>query len=87
MTDADSMAQQMIDFISRELLRSEEPAIGADTPLFSSGLMDSMAVVDVLHRLEDVTNLKINAGRLRLKDVDTVRLMLDAAKRVGRARS
>lgn len=85
MTETDQM-RMMIEYIAGDVLRGSEPGLDADTELFSSGLMDSMAVVDVLHKLEDVTGLRIPVGRLKLRDVDTVRLMLQAAARVGQPR-
>jgi len=83
----ESMVRQMIAYLQQEVLRSDDAPIDEDTPLFSSGVMDSMAVVDVLHKLEDVTGRRIPTGRLRLKDVDTVRQMLAAARRVGQPRA
>ncbi len=57
-----------------------------DTPLVSSGLIDSMALVDILGKLEDVTGMRIPAGKVQAKDMDTVRLMFATAVRVGKAR-
>ena len=86
MSDVAGQMQAMIDFIATDVLKGSEPGIGADTQLFSSGLMDSMSVIDVLHKLEDVMALRIPIGRLKLRDVDTVRLMVQAAVRVGQPR-
>jgi acyl carrier protein len=79
-------ARQMIDFIVREVIRRPGVQIDEDTPLVSSGLIDSLALVDILHTLEDVTHMRIPAGKVQPKDMDTIALMLGAAQRMGRPR-
>lgn len=79
-------AQQMIDYIVREVIRRPGIQIDEDTALVSSGLIDSLALVDILLNLEDVTHMRIPAGKVQPKDMDTVALMLATAQRVGRPR-
>jgi hypothetical protein len=43
-----------------------------------------MALVDLLLKLEDVTHMRIPAGKVHPKDMDTVALMLATAERVGK---
>jgi acyl carrier protein len=76
--------QQLIDYIQREIIRRPHIQIAEDTPLVSSGLIDSFALVDILLKLEEVTNMRIPAGRLQAKDMDTVQLMFSTAQRVGK---
>ena len=38
-------------------------------------------------KLEEVTGMRIPAGKVQPKDMDTVTLMLDTAKRVGKPRT
>jgi len=57
--------------------------LDADTPLVSSGLLDSFALVEVLRELERVTGRRIPAGRVSAADFETVRHMLEATARVG----
>ena len=75
---------ELIDYITRQVIRRPGVEITADTPLVSSGLIDSFALVDILAKLEDVTNMRISAGKVQPRDLDTVRLMLSTANRVGR---
>jgi acyl carrier protein len=82
MTD---QAQQMIDHITR-LIRKPGMALDENTPLVSSGLVDSMALVDLLLKLEDLTHLRIPAGKVQPKDLDTVAKMFATAQRVGKPR-
>ena len=78
-------AQQMIDHVAG-LIRKPGLAIDENTPLVSSGLIDSMALVDLLVKLEDVTRLRIPPGKVQPKDMDTVALMFATAQRVGKPR-
>jgi acyl carrier protein len=76
-------AQQMIEYIAG-LIRKPGLAIDENTPLVSSGLIDSMALVDLLGKLEDVTHLRIPPGKVQPRDLDTVALMFATAQRVGK---
>jgi acyl carrier protein len=78
-------AQQMAEHIS-QLIRKPNVVIEENTPLVSSGLIDSMALVDLLLKLEDLTHMRIPAGKVQPKDMDTIALMFATAQRVGKAR-
>jgi acyl carrier protein len=78
-------ARQMRDHIA-DLIRKPNLVIDENTPLVSSGLIDSMALVDLLIKLEDVTKLRIPPGKVQPKDMDTIALMFATAQRVGKAR-
>ena len=77
--------QQMIEHI-KQLIRKPGIAIEESTPLVSSGLIDSMALVDLLIKLEDLTHMRIPAGKVQPKDMDSVAKMFATAQRVGKAR-
>ncbi len=79
-------ARLILDYIRLEIIGDEKVQIDDQTPLVSSGLIDSMALVDILVKLEDVTSMRIPAGKVRAEDMDTVSLMLATAARVGKAR-
>ena len=78
-------AEQMKEHILA-LIRKPGVAIEENTPLVSSGLIDSMALVDLLLKLEDLTHLRIPAGKVQAKDMNTITLMFATAQRVGRPR-
>lgn len=78
-------AHQMIEHII-QVIRKPGIEIDESTPLVSSGLVDSMALVDLLLKLEDLTHLRIPPGKVQPKDMDTVMLMFATAQRVGRPR-
>lgn len=77
--------EQMIARI-RELIRKPGMSIDENTPLVSSGLIDSMTLVDLLITLEDLTERRIPAGKVQPKDMDTVAKMFATADRVGKPR-
>jgi acyl carrier protein len=78
--------QQMIEYIVKDVIRRPGTEIDEQTPLVSSGLIDSMSLVDILLKLEDVTRNRIPAGKVQAKDMDTVELMMATAQRVGKPR-
>jgi len=75
--------KQMIEFIMRRI-RKPNLNIDENTPLVSSGLVDSMALGDLLIKLEDLTHLRVPPGKVRPKDLDTVAMMFATAARVGK---
>lgn len=78
-------SEQMIGHIAA-LIRKPSVTIDENTPLLSSGLIDSMALVDLLLKLEDLTHKRIPAGKVQPKDMDTVAKMFATAERVGKPR-
>jgi acyl carrier protein len=79
--ETEKMIKHVLDVIRKPGLKIDE-----HTPLVSSGLIDSMALVDVLLTLEDITQMRISAGRVQPRDMDTVALMFATAQRVGKPR-
>ena len=77
MTDA---ARQLIEFISNTLLRGRA-AVDENTPLVSSGLVDSLAQTELVLKLEEVTGKRFGPGSISPEDLETVSRMLDAAAR------
>ncbi|PYS09899.1 MAG: hypothetical protein DMG15_22480 [Acidobacteria bacterium] len=84
--DEAAQAQELVRYILQEIIHRPGTQVTPDSPLVSSGLIDSFALVDILVKVEDVTNLRIPAGKIQAKDMDTVNLMLATAKRVGKPR-
>jgi acyl carrier protein len=78
-------AQQMLEQVAK-LIRKPGLQLDENTPLVTSGLIDSMALVDLLLTLEDVTHKRIPPGKVQPKDMNTVALMLATAERVGKTR-
>ena len=80
----DERAARLIDYLGRQVIRRPGVTIAPDTPLVSSGLIDSFALVEILLELEKVTQRRIPAGRVSPEDMDTVEKMLQTADRVGK---
>jgi len=78
-------SEQMISHI-RVLIGKPGVTIDENTPLVSSGLIDSMALVDLLMKLEDLTHKRIPAGKVQPRDMDTVAKMFATAERAGKPR-
>jgi acyl carrier protein len=78
-------AEKMITHI-RDLLRKPGISMDENTPLVSSGLIDSMSLVDLLVKLEDLTHKRIPPGKVQPMDMDTVAKMFTTAERVGKPR-
>ena len=81
-----SEAQQMLEQVVK-LIRKPGLQLDENTPLVTSGLIDSMALVDLLLTLEDVTHKRIPPGKVQPKDMNTVAIMLATAERVGKTRT
>lgn len=77
--------EQMIGHVA-QLIGKQGIALDENTALVSSGLIDSMALVDLLLKLEDLTHRRIPAGKVQPKDMDTVAKMFATAERVGKPR-
>ena len=77
-------SQQIIEFIVHEIVRRPDVQITEDTALVSSGLVDSLALGEILMKLENITGLRIPAGKVQAEDMNTVNLMLATAGRIGR---
>ena len=78
--------QEMTDYIARELVRRPGVEITPETPLVSSGLVDSFALVEIFVKLEKLTNRRIPAAKIQPKDMDTVSLMCATAEKIGKLR-
>ena len=72
---------QLIETLTREIIRRPAVKITADTPLVSSGLIDSFRLIDVIMALEDITGAEIPSGRVQPLDFETVAGMLALAER------
>ena len=75
-------SQQMIQHILK-LVRKPKLSIDENTPLISSGLIDSLTLVRVLQKLEDLAHVRIPPGSVQPQDLDTVAMMFATAQRVG----
>jgi len=79
----EGMMQELIGFISEKVIKGKSE-IAEDTPLVSSGLIDSLALIEIFLKLQKITGRKIPATKVEATDMDTVRLMFATAEKFGK---
>lgn len=77
-------ARETMAYIPTQFIHRPGIQISPDTPLISSGLIDSFALIEIFLKLEHVTSGKIPASKVQAKDMNTVQLMLATAERIGK---
>jgi len=80
------VAVELAAYIQNQFVRRPGIQILPETPLVSSGLIDSFALIEIFLKLEQITGRKIPAGKVQAKDMDTVQQMLATAYRMGKPR-
>lgn len=77
--------QQLVRSAARQVT---EQMIGSpiadDAPLVSSGLIDSLSVLELIARLEQRLQTTIPANHLQPEDFDTIELMVETVSRTVR---
>jgi acyl carrier protein len=68
MTDHDAIRE----FISSRFANAIRGELNGTTPLFSSGIVDSFGVLELIAFLEDRFQITIDPGRHQLTDFDTI---------------
>lgn len=63
----------LIDFIARELIRGGDHQLEADDDLLSSGLVDSLGVMRLIHFLEERYRVSVPPEDVTLENFMTVR--------------
>jgi acyl carrier protein len=71
---------KIIEYMQQDLA-VDTADIEVDTPLFSSGIIDSFALVDLIIFLEEQCNFRINAMDVNLDNMDSIKRMLDFTSR------
>jgi acyl carrier protein len=82
-TASSEMMNQLTGYIAEKVVRGKS-VITADTPLVSSGLVDSFALIEIFLELQRIAGCKVPASKVQAKDMDTVRLMFATAEKFGK---
>jgi acyl carrier protein len=82
-TASSEMMKQLTDYISEKVTKGKS-AITEDTPLVSSGIVDSFALIEIFLALQRIAGCKVPASKVQTKDMDTVRLMFATAEKFGK---
>jgi acyl carrier protein len=83
LTDNSAMMKELTGYISAKVIKGKSE-ITEDTPLVSSGLVDSFALIEIFLELQRIAGCKVPASKVQPKDMDTVRLMFATAERFGK---
>jgi len=65
------LEQELLDYIG-ERARLERSALSVDTQLFSSGILDSLAVLEMTAFIERKSGVRFDAAEIRLDNLDSV---------------
>jgi acyl carrier protein len=82
--DTAEMMKQLTGYIAEKVMKGKGAAIDEDTPLVSSGLIDSFALIEIFLELQKVTGRKVPASKVQAKDMDSVRLMFAMVDKFGK---
>lgn len=74
-------------YLLRDLIRDEEMDLERDEPIFSSGLLDSFSVTQLICFLEDQFGIKIAISEVTLPDFDTISKILAVVARLRAPRA
>jgi acyl carrier protein len=82
--DTTEQMKQLAVYIAEKVIKGKNVELTADTPLVSSGLVDSFAMIEIFLELQKIAGRKVPASKVQAKDMDTVRLMFAMAEKFGK---
>ena len=83
-SDITEQMKQLTGYIAEKVLKGKKVDLTEDTPLVSSGLVDSFAMIEIFLELQKIAGRKVPASKVQAKDMDTVRLMFVMAEKFGK---
>ena len=83
-SEATEQMKQLTGYIAEKVLKGKKVDLTEDTPLVSSGLVDSFAMIEIFLELQKIARRKVPASKVQAKDMDTVRLMFAMAEKFGK---
>ena len=81
------LMKQLTSYISESSIMGKGAAINEHTPLLSSGLLDSFAMIEIFLELQKIAGRKVPASKVQAKDMDTVRSMFAMVEKFGKVKS
>ena len=75
--DEAAAEREVRHYLLRELIRDDEIDLERDEAIFSSGLLDSFSVTQLICFLEDRFDIKIAISEVTLPDFDTIGKILE----------
>ena len=73
------MEEKVLDMLI-EITGSDDIAEEKDTDLFEAGLIDSLGIIEVLLKIEEIFGLKLQPTDLERKDMATVNNLVEFLK-------
>jgi len=67
----------LAQYISDEIEALTFKKVLTTTPLISSGLLDSITIVDLAVAIEEETNIKINFTDIKIENFDNIEMILE----------
>lgn len=74
-------SQKLMEFLQHELA-VDVADVGENTPLFSTGIVDSFAVISLMTYLETEGGIRIDPDDVNLENMDSIGRILDFVARV-----
>lgn len=72
---------ELIHYLEQDVIRRPDLTLTPDTPLVSSGLIDSFMLVDLIVGLEKLWRIEIPPGAVQAEDMETARQILTTVQR------
>lgn len=82
-SSSSEMMKELTGYIAQKVIKGKSE-ITEDTPLVSSGLVDSFAMIDIFLELQRIAGRKVPASKVQAKDMETVRTMFATAEKFGK---
>ncbi len=77
--------EKIRNYLTKTLIRDDDLDLELDEPIFSSGLLDSFSVIQLMRYLEETFEIRIHVSDVTIADFDTVQ-KIDALVSKLRAR-
>lgn len=71
MASADA-SEKIRTYLTKTLIRDDDLDLELDEPIFSSGLLDSFSVIQLMRFLEETFDIRIQVSDVTIADFDTV---------------
>lgn len=82
MPDVTTLAAELCSFIDAEVSLDPDTLVQPDTDLLTTGLVDSLGAMEVVHWLEETVNIDIDPADITIDNFQTVDKMVALAQRL-----
>ncbi len=83
MPNVTTLAAELCSFIDAEVSLDPDTAVQPDTDLLTTGLVDSLGAMEVVHWLEEAANIDIDPVDITIDNFQTVEKMVALATRLA----